>query len=432
MTMSEAMEFIQTNNWVSSKTNLERITDLMQQLGNPQKELRFVHIAGTNGKGSTSAMLASILKEAGYTVGLFTSPHLQFYNERIKVNGKDISDEDFCAMTKKVKSVVEKTNIIPSEFERLTAMAFLYFRMQKCDIVILEVGLGGRLDSTNVIPSPEVAVITNIGLDHTEYLGNTVESVAAEKSGIIKPGTDVVLYGQSPDVERVVAEKCAACGDALWVTDNSQLKRHSGNLEGQLFDYRKRRNLHLRLLGTYQCNNAAVVLDVIDILCRQGWHIPEEAIRQGLSNVSWPGRFEALQTSPLVLVDGAHNPNGTEELSKCLQTYLPDQKIIFVMGVMADKGYGEMLDIIVPFAKKFITVAPDSCRALDAVQLKAAVESRTDISVEALPSVEAGIELALHEAKSEDVICIFGSLYQVGEALTYFRILNPDSFLLTF
>lgn len=418
MTLSEAMEFIQTNNWVSCKTDLERITNLMKQLGDPQKELRFVHIAGTNGKGSTSAMLASILKDAGYTVGLFTSPHLQFYNERIKVNGKDISDEDFCAMAEKVKSAVEGTNLVPSEFERLTAMAFLYFKMKKCDIVILEVGMGGRLDSTNVIPSPEVAVITNIGLDHTEYLGNTLESIAAEKAAIIKPGTDVVLYGQSPEVERVVAEKCAACGNTLWVTDASQMKRHSGNLEGQWFDYRNRKNLQLRLLGTYQCSNAAVVLDVIDVLCRQGWHIPEGAIRQGLNSVSWPGRFEALQTEPLVLVDGAHNPNGAEELAKCLQTYLPGKKIFFVMGVMADKGYGEMLDIIVPFAKKFITVAPDSCRALDAVQLKAAVESRTDIPVEALPSVQAGIEQALREATSEDVICIFGSLYQVGEALT--------------
>lgn len=421
MTLSEAMKFIQTNNWISCKTNLECITNLMQQLGDPQKELRFVHIAGTNGKGSTSAMLASILKEAGYKVGLFTSPHLQFYNERIKVNGKDISDDDFCAMTEKVKSAVEKTNMIPSEFERLTTIAFLYFWMQKCDIVILEVGLGGRLDSTNVIPSPEVAVITNIGLDHTECLGNTVEAIAAEKSGIIKPGTDVVLYGQSKEVESVVAEKCTACGNTLWVTDGSQMKRHSGNLEGQWFDYRRRKNLYLRLLGTYQCNNAAVVLDVIDVLCRQGWKVPEEAIRQGLSSVSWPGRFEALQTEPLVLVDGAHNPNGVEELFQCLQTYLPNQKIIFVMGVMADKGYGEMLDIIIPFAKKFITVEPDSCRALDAVHLKGAVESRTDIPVEALPSVQAGIEQALHEATAEDVICIFGSLYQVGEALTYFN-----------
>ena len=342
MTLTEAMNFIQSTSWMGCRPGLERITDLMHRLGDPQKHLRFVHITGTNGKGSTAAMLASVLAEAGYTVGLFTSPHLLRYNERIQINGREIADEDLCAMAEVVRPAVEQMDAAPSEFERFTAMAFLYFFRKKSDIVVLEVGLGGRLDCTNVISAPEAVVITNIGLEHTEYLGDTLQKIAAEKAGIIKPGCDVVLYGQSREAEAVIEETCAVCGCPLTITGCAEVTSISQGLEGQLLHYRKRRDVHLNLLGTYQSKNAAVVLDTVNTLRRRGWNIPETAVRAGLSAVVWPGRFEVLRRSPLVIVDGAHNPNGVTELAECLRAYLPDRPVTFVMGVLADKDYGSI------------------------------------------------------------------------------------------
>ena len=420
MTLSETMEFVQAVSWLGCRPGLERISDLMHRLGDPQQALRYIHITGTNGKGSTAAMLAAILREAGYTVGLFTSPHLRFYNERIKVNGQDISDEDLCAAAEAVKPVVDQMDTIPSEFERFTAMAFWYFCQQKCDIVVLEVGLGGQLDCTNVIHAPEAAVITKIGLEHTEYLGNTLEEIATTKSGIIKSGADVVLYGQSPEVEHVIRTRCAACGCSLRITDDSMLKRRGHDLTGQWFDYRNRENLHIRLFGTYQGSNAAVVLDTIDALCHRGWKISESAIRRGLSTVTWPGRFEVLQTAPLVLVDGAHNPNGVEALAQCLQEYLPDRKLTFVMGVMADKDYDKMLDIIAPLAKRFIAVTPNSHRSLASDRLQKEIRSRLHLPAQDAKSVQDGVALALEGCSTDDAVCIFGSLYQIGEVHTFF------------
>lgn len=421
MTYSEAVAFIQAVSWLGCRPGLERITDLMHRLGDPQKELRYIHITGTNGKGSTAVMLASVLQEAGYTVGLFTSPHLRFYNERVKINGMDIPNRDLCAMAETVKPAVDGMEMIPSEFERFTAMAFLYFRQMKCDIVVLEVGLGGLLDCTNVIPAPEAAVITNIGLEHTEYLGNTLPEIAAAKAGIIKPGADVVLYGQSEEVEKTVRDKCAACGCPIRVTDGARLEQLGHSLSGQSFSYRDREGLHMRMLGTYQVSNAAVALDTIDILRRRGWDIPEAAVRQGLSKATWPGRFEVLRTAPLVLVDGAHNPNGAEELVRCLRAYLPGKKLTFVMGVMADKDYGGMLDIIAPLARDFIVVTPQNHRALASGDLKAQIEHRLRLPVRNGNSVSRGVRMALEQAGQEDAICVFGSLYQVGEARACFN-----------
>lgn len=421
MNVTEALEFIQSVCWLGTHPGLERTTDLLHRLGDPQKQLRFVHITGTNGKGSVAAMVTASLNAAGYNTGRFTSPHLRFYNERINVKGQDISDEDLCRLAERIKPAVEGMEEKPSEFEIWTAMAMCYFQEQKCDIVVLEVGLGGRLDSTNVIPAPEVAVITNLGLEHTEYLGDTIEKIAYEKSGIIKPGASVVLYGQSEEAQAVVRRKCEECGCALCITDASQQELLSSDLHGQVFHYRHRKNLHLRLLGTYQYHNAAVALDVIDTLNNRGFSISEQAVEQGLAHVVWPGRFEVLRHQPLVIVDGAHNPNGVEELAKCLNAYLPGRKVTFLMGVMADKDYTTMLDEILPAAKQFITVTPESERALPAQELAQAIQNQLHISAQSGGSVKQGIALALQQASPEDVIVIFGSLYQVGEVHEFFE-----------
>ena len=419
MTLPETMAFVQAVRWQGCRPGLARITELMHRLGDPQEQLRFIHITGTNGKGSTAAMLATILGAAGYRVGLFTSPHLRVYNERIQVNGRSIPDRDLCAMAELAKPAADAMEDAPSEFERLAAMGFLYFQRERCDIVVLEVGLGGELDCTNVIPAPEAAVITAIGLEHTEYLGNTPAAIAATKAGIIKPGADVVLWGQSREVEDVVRKRCARLGCPLVIADPDQLRRLSGDFTGQRLDYRGRKGLRLGLLGTYQLGNAAVALDTVDVLRRRGWSVPEEAVRRGLASAVWPGRFEVLHRAPLVLVDGAHNPNGAAELVRCLETYLPGQKLTFVMGVMADKDYGQMLELMAPLARAFVTVTPDSSRSLASGQL-AEVIRRLGLPVREAPGVEAGITMALEDCGPGDAVCIFGSLYQVAPVRAFF------------
>lgn len=420
MTPAEALDFIQVTSWKGSRLGLERMTDLMHRLGDPQRELKFIHIAGTNGKGSSAAMLAAILTAAGYRTGLYTSPHLRSFHERMKINGADINDGELCDLAEQVRPAVDAMEDSPTEFERVTAMAFLYFRQKRCDFVVLEVGLGGRLDATNVIPAPEVAAITNIGLEHTEVLGDTLEQIAAEKAGIIKPGSSVVLYQQSAEVEAVVRAKCAACGDELCVTDAAREHLLSGDLEGQTLSYRARERLRLGLLGTYQYKNAAVVLDSVDALIRRGAAIPERAVRAGLAAVRWPGRFEVLQSDPLVLVDGAHNPNGVEELIRCLRQYLPGRTMTFVMGVMADKNYGAMLDRIAPFARRLITVTPESRRSLPSKALETEIRQRLGLPVRDAGTVQNGVALALRESGPDDIVCVFGSLYQVGEVRACF------------
>lgn len=415
MELNEALDFIQSVCWLGTKPGLERITELLRRLGDPQKELKFIHITGTNGKGSVAAMLTATLNAAGYNVGRFTSPHLRFYNERINVAGEDIPDADLCELAEEMKPAVEGMVEKPTEFELWTAMAMCYFKKRACDVVVLEVGLGGRLDSTNVIPAPEVAVITNLALEHTEYLGDTIEKIAFEKAGIIKPGCDVVLYGQSEEAQAVVRAKCGECGCELTITDAGQQELHESGLEGQVFSYRSRKNLRLRLIGTYQYKNAAVALDAIDVLNKRGFAISEQAVTEGFAKVVWPGRFEVLRREPLVIVDGAHNPNGVEELAKCLNVYLPGRKVTFLMGVLADKDYVSMLNSILPMARRFVAVKPESERALPSADLKREIETRLHIPAIDGGTVKEGIAKALAQADKDDIIVIFGSLYQVGE-----------------
>ena len=397
----EALQFIQAASWRGSCLGLERMNELMHRLGDPQKSLKFIHVAGTNGKGSVCAMLASILSAAGYRTGLYTSPHLRIYNERIRIGGENISDENFNAAADTVRCAVEGMEDIPTEFERITAMAFWYFAQQRCDIVVCEVGLGGRLDATNVIDTPELAVITCIDLEHTEILGDTIEKIAIEKAGIIKRGTSVVLYQQSKEAECVIQAKCQTLECSLTMTDASQEKLFESSLDGQIL--RK-----LRLLGSYQRKNAALVLEAVDALRQRGWLISEAAVQDGFALVTWPGRFEILRQKPLVIVDGAHNPNSVRELAACIREYLPERKLVFIMGVMADKNYGEMLEIISPYAERFIAVEPDNGRALPADELARTIESTIGLPACSGGSVYDGMARALDES-GDDVICAFGS-----------------------
>lgn len=473
MDWNEAIALLHGANWKHTKIGLERMRDFMHALGDPQEKLRYVHIAGTNGKGSACVMTQSILTAAGFRTGLYISPHLDQFNERLSIDGQMISDADLRRLAGRVRAAAETLGEEPTDFEMITAMAFCWFEEQHCALVVLEVGMGGRLDATNVISSPEVCAIMHIGLDHTEFLGDTVEQVAAEKAGILKPGADCVLYHQLPGVMDVVQQRFAevnsdaadttdaaasplnadtadsrcvsgAAGTTdssfdiahsnhagastksaaarLVITDPTAFTARARTIDGQVFDYRNRPNLRIHLLGNYQMENAMAVLDIIDCLQRRGWGISEDAIRAGLAQATWPGRFEVLSREPLLIVDGAHNPNGVEALVDTIRAYFPDQKINFVMGVMKDKDYHTMLRLIAPYAARFITELPDAHRALRPEQLKSEIRAYFDGPVETADSVTAAVQRAMEIAEGTEAIAIcFGSLYQVAEIRRFFR-----------
>ena len=414
-TIEETLKYLQFDNWEQSEPGLARSSELLSLLGDPQKKLKFVHIAGTNGKGSTAAMLASVLQSAGYRTGLYTSPHLLRFHERMRVNGKEIDDKSLIALTNTVRNAAEQMSEMPTGFEIMTAIAFLYFVQEQCDIVSLEVGLGGRMDSTNVIPAPEVCVVANIGLEHTAILGDTVEKIAAEKCGIIKHGAHAVLFGQSEGVENVAREKCAQEDVALTITAQEKLERISSSLDGQEFKYRGRGPYHLRLLGEYQLLNALTVIDVCNALRSRGWDkLTDEAIDEGLSHAQWPGRLELLRRRPDFIVDGAHNPQCVDALMDSLAALYGDKKLIFLTGVLRDKDWQQMLRRALPLAKAFVVITPPSARALDENELAAWLNAQ---GVQAVPAKDTddGVRRALDLAGEDDAICSWGSLYFTGE-----------------
>ena len=413
MTGQEAIAYIHSFQWEKHAPGLERMRQLLELLGNPQKELKFVHVAGTNGKGSTSAMLSSVLKEAGYRVGLNTSPYIVTFHERIRVNGEMISDEALAALTERVRPAAESMAEHPTEFELITAIAMLYFKEQNCDIVVLEVGLGGGLDASNVIDCPEVAVLTAMGMDHAALLGPTLADVAAAKAGIVKAGGSVVSYGGCPEADAVFRRVCAEQNADLREVDFSRLENIALDLAGGSFDMRPYRGLRVSLAGAYQVRNAAVAVTALERLAEKGWHIPEEAITRGLARVSWPGRFEVLREHPLFLLDGAHNAHGMRAAAESLKALLPEKKVTLVLGILADKDVEEMLDLVAPLAKRAFVIRPDSPRALSVETLCELLRVR---AVEAIPceTVEAAVNAATAAEGEGGAVCALGSLYLSG------------------
>lgn len=413
MTVEEALSYIHSVSWMGSRPGLERTQELLKRLGNPEKQCKYVHIAGTNGKGSTAAMTASILQQAGYRVGLYTSPFINKFHERMQVNGEMITDEELIQATEYVKPHAEAMAEHPTEFELVSCVAFQYFAWQKCDVVVLEVGMGGELDSTNVIETPLVSVITNIGLDHTEVLGDTLEKIASAKAGIIKGGCTAIYRAQA-SVEKVFEDKCAATGSKLYKADfdSIHLKEHS--LEGQVFDACGYENIHLPLLGAHQMRNCAVVLTVVKALQDQGYQISRENVYDGLKNVSWPGRFELLRREPLFLVDGGHNPQCIDALADNIKDYLLGRPLTVLTGVLADKDYHCMYNKVAQFATEFVTVTPDSPRAMSAEDLKTYL-SQFGKPITPCDSVRDGVNLAIAKAGKDGVVLAYGSLYMVGE-----------------
>lgn len=420
MTYQEALTYIHSISWRGSKPGLERISGMMEQLGNVQEDLKFIHIAGTNGKGSVSAMLSSVLTAAGYRTGLFISPYIMRFNERMQVNGVPISDEELAEIIAEVQPVAESMAERPTEFEIITAAAFLWFARQKCDIVVLETGLGGRLDATNLISKNVCAVITNLGMDHTEYLGNTLGEIAGEKCGILKPGCPVVAYRSAPEAMKVIRARAKELECPVRTADFGKIKALSADLQGQTFQYKQFPELTVHLLGAHQLKNAAVALETISVLRKAGWEIPDEAVVQGMDATRWPGRFEVLQDNPLVIVDGAHNPQGVESLIAAVKEYLPGQHIVCVTGVLADKDWKPMMDRLKTVVSDFVAVTPDSPRALGNVRLARYLTDR-EHWVSVADDVEKGLTGALERAKATGgMVLACGSLYMAADVRRFF------------
>ena len=419
MDYKEALAYINGVAFFGSKPGLTRIRELLEKLDNPQTGLKFVHIAGTNGKGSCAAMTASVLKAAKYKTGLYTSPYLYRFNERMQINGKEIPDDVLAELVGRVKPIAEAMEDHPTEFELMTAVALLWYQQEKCDIVVLEVGLGGRFDATNIIDAPEAAVIMNIGLDHTAILGDTVEQIAFEKAGIIKKGCDVVLFQQSEGVTEVVRRRCEEEGATLHIPDFSQIHSEFDSLYGQSFTY-KGEAYALPLLGAHQLKNAAVVLELVEVLRNRGWKLEQSDVEHGLYAVSWPGRFELLSDEPLFVVDGGHNPQCAQTVADGLRRYFPDKRRILLLGILRDKDYAEVTDILDPVADEYICITPSSERALPAAELAEHLK-RYGKPVTVCDNIKDGVSAALDHSDDDSVVCAVGSLYSVGEIRACFE-----------
>ena len=413
MNYEETIAYIHSAYWKGTKDGLSRTRELLGLLGDPQDKLRFIHVAGTNGKGSTCAMLASILQAAGYKTGLYTSPFVNRFNERIALNGTPISDDDLVDIFERIRPIVDHMEYPPSEFELITCAAMLYYWEKKCDVVVLEVGMGGEFDSTNVIKTPLLTIITAMGFDHMKYLGNTMPEIASAKAGIIKPGGTTLIYGENPEADKVFRDTCERVGSRLVVTDYSRMVDHAHTLQGHDLTFGPYEHIRLPLIGSHQVKNAAVVLSAVEELQKAGLSIPDKAVYEGMAAVRWPARMELLSDKPVFLLDGGHNPHGFHAAATTLRELFPDKKITVMMGVMADKDHGDMIRELLPLAKRFITVQPDSPRSMSAEDLSAEIRSLGGMA-EPAGTVENGVKKMLEEAKPDDVLLAIGSLYMSG------------------
>ena len=415
MNYNEALNYIHSISWTFTKPGLERIGELCERLGNPQKELSFVHVAGTNGKGSFCSMLDSVLRAASYKVGLFTSPYIKEFNERIRFNGENIPNDALAEITEYVRPIADSMTDKPTEFELITAIGLEYFKRCGCDVVILEAGMGGRLDSTNIIDKSLLSVITGISLDHTAFLGDTVEKIAAEKAGIIKQNGRVLYCGKHEGAKEVIKAKADEMGARFIAPDKSTLKINSCSFDGCRFDFDHFKDVEISLLGLYQPENASNVLLAVDELRALGMNISDEAVYEGLKSARWQARFEVLSKDPLIIFDGAHNPEGIDAAVKSVKHYFEDTKVAILTGVMKDKDYEYVASRLSEIGRQAFCIKPDNPRALDA-QEYARVLSRYGVEATHRESVKEAFADAKQYAKEKNcaLVCL-GSLYMYEE-----------------
>lgn len=408
LSYEEVIDTIENKRRFGNLTGVEISRVMLHKLGSPQKDIPFFHIAGTNGKGSVSAFLCSILKEAGLKVGMFTSPHLVDFRERIQVNGEMIPKED-CARIGNFL-LEQDFGVYPTMFDYCMLMAVLYFREQKCDVMVMETGLGGRLDSTNALGVPEVAVITKIGYDHTSLLGDTLDKIAAEKAGIIKKGTTVVIESQEPEAEAVLKQAASLADEVKWV-DAAKIKREGMTTKGQTFSYQYYKYISMHILGVHQYENAVAAMLAAETFLRKRNKMDMSYFCAGIEKAHWIGRMEILCENPLFMVDGAHNSHGVNALKESLMVLFPGEKFHFIMAVMADKDYEKMIEELLPLALDFRTITAESSRALQADALADCIRKK-GIPAKNYASIEACFTEAYPDTHKR---IAFGSLYFIGE-----------------
>lgn len=418
MEYSSVLDKIHSLNKFGSRPGLDRINMLLEKMGNPQKSLEFLHVAGTNGKGSVCAVASSVLRASGYKTGLFISPFITDFCERIQIDNKPIPKSDLCEIAQYVFSLVDELNkedIIITEFEFVTAVAFEYFKREGCDIVVLEVGLGGRLDSTNTIDVPVCAVLTSIGLDHTDILGDTVGKIAKEKCGIIKKGARVVSSPQTIEAKLVIEETCKAFGNSLVFSDGAELNINSQSIEGTAFVY-KNTEMTLRLLGGHQVENLKTALCALEQLSESGFDkITPTAVKEGVESAVNPARFEVLCKAPFVIIDGAHNPDGMSTFSAAVKEFFTKKKGVLVIGMLGDKDSASSLEYIKDLFGDVYTVPVNNPRAMKSAEM-AELAKRYFTSVTTCEDVEEAFLAAFEKTREKDTfMCVCGSLYLAGE-----------------
>lgn len=421
MNYEQAIYYIEQTDTPRQRYGLEKLKQALHRMGDPQEKVPYVHIAGTNGKGSTASMLSSVLNHAGLRCGLYTSPHLQRYNERFQIAGEPISDEQLIQSVQRVQQVCEQLGGTPIVFEVLTLMAFELFARLDCQIAVLEVGIGGRLDSTNCIPSPQAAVVTQLGLDHTETLGDTIEQIAWQKGGIAKPGSRLVMAAQQEEAMEVVRQICRQEDCAFCVADPKRMQLLSSTLKGQRVLDEHFGELLIPLAGGHQIKNAANVLCTVEQLVQRGWEIPTEAVRDGLAAAKWSARFELLDESPYFILDGGHNPQCVQAAMDALEQFFPGKKAVILTGMMQDKDTEQMLEQMAEHAACFVCLHPDSPRALSAEQLAQQVKERFGLPAFCCESIAQGVALAREKAGSDGLVCALGSLYLAAEVRAQFE-----------
>ena len=421
MNYQEAMEYMEKVGTYGIVPGLDSIRELCRRMGNPQDDLKFVHIAGTNGKGSTLAYISSILQAAGYRVGKYISPVIIEYCEKIQIGKQKISHKDLCEgleiIRKHCDDMVEDGFHHPTPFEIETALAFWYFKEKNCDIVVLETGMGGREDATNLITTTQVAVLASIGMDHMKFLGNSLEEIAAHKAGICKPGCIVVSMRQKCAAMKVVEQTAAQLDCPLIIADAANAKHVKYGLKKQTFDYGDYKKLEISLAGKFQVANAVLALETVQALGRCGYEIKESAIRKGLRETSWIGRLQILEAHPLFIIDGAHNEDAAVKLADSIEFYFTNKRIIYIMGMLKDKEVDRVIALTEKYADQILTVTPpENPRAMHAYDLAREV-AKVNPNVTAVDSLEEAVELSHLLAGKEDVILCFGSLSYLGRIL---------------
>jgi len=429
MNYNEAIDFIHSTFKFGSQLGLDKITKLTELLGNPQDKYKIIHIAGTNGKGSTSSMIHDVLLASGYKTGLFISPYLEEFTERIQINKVYIDKESLARITTLVK---EKIDIMihegyshPTEFEVVTAIGFKYFEEQKIDFLVLEVGLGGRFDATNVVKNSLVSIITSISYDHMQYLGDTLEKIAFEKAGIIKENSKVVIYPQSDNIKNVIKEQAKLKNSTIYEAEIKYIKKIKGDIYGQTFKYLKTDvfnlpELKINLLGEHQLYNAITALYALEILKELGYNITESSIVEGLKECHFAGRFEILSKDPVIILDGAHNINGIEYFSKAVKEYFNDKKIILFYGMLEDKNPNDVVDYLIPLSKEIYTLTPNNPRAMSSKNMADLISKHSNIKVTPLQKYDEILEI-LNSLRKDEIIAFVGSLYMIGNVRTILK-----------